>query len=132
MIITRGGAGTELPLQADDADGGASGPFLHLHGRMHPELFTLPYQPSWQAAHLFRAPERICRTFTISLRTKPMAQWKSAGQFSALSKAKRAEDFVNVFAEEYPWIENINVEVEAGAPLLYATLKYAAEKQSLT
>ena len=44
----------------------------HLPGRMHLELFTLPYQPSWQAP--LRAPERICRTFTISLRTKPMAQ----------------------------------------------------------
>ena len=130
LIITRGGAGTELPLQADDADGGASGPFTFTwkdaSGTLHP---TVPAVLA--GGPPFQSTGEDLQDFYYFAANQTYGSIESAGRFSALSKAKRAEDFVNVFAEEYPWIENINVEVEAGAPLLYATLKYAAEKQSL-
>lgn len=65
--------------------------------------------------------------FMFSAFTSIPAQ-ESAQRFSDLSKAKRQRKFVEVFCEEYPWIEDISVELSAGLPLLYATIKDQPEK----
>jgi predicted ATPase len=56
---------------------------------------------------------------------------ESAEWFSDLSKKNRHHQFVEVFSKEYDWIENINVEVSAGNPVLYATLKGSEAKRPL-
>ncbi len=53
---------------------------------------------------------------------------ESAGRFSELSKENRQHRFVKTFTNEYPWIKDINVEVHAGAPALFATLKDSQRK----
>jgi hypothetical protein len=57
----------------------------------------------------------------------PAAQMVGSGEtaerFSGLSKANKHRKFVKIFTREYPWIKDLNVEVNAGAPALYATLK---------
>lgn len=48
---------------------------------------------------------------------------ENASRFSDLSRAGRAEEFSKLFTGEYDWLENIGIEVIAGAPIIYATLK---------
>ena len=48
---------------------------------------------------------------------------ENAGRFSELSRAQNAEEFVKIFTTEYNWIDNLAIEVIAGAPVVYATLK---------
>jgi predicted ATPase len=48
--------------------------------------------------------------------------------FSDLSKAGLDRKFVQVFTKEYPWIQDLNVEVHAGSPAVFATLKGSRRK----
>jgi AAA domain/AAA domain, putative AbiEii toxin, Type IV TA system len=47
---------------------------------------------------------------------------EAAARFSDLSRRRREEEFVEVFSREYPWIENLNIEVFGGLPTIYATI----------
>ena len=53
---------------------------------------------------------------------------ENAGRFSELSKANRHKQFVQTFTKEYPWIRDLNVEVHAGSPAVFATLKGSNRK----
>jgi len=57
---------------------------------------------------------------------------ENAARFSELSRAGRARSFVDMFTSEYKWIEDLNVEVLAGSPVVYATLRETGEKLPLT
>lgn len=56
---------------------------------------------------------------------------ENAGRFSDLSRARQQQQFVDVFAKEYGWLQDINIEVIAGAPALYGTLEYMDDKIAL-
>jgi ABC-type Mn2+/Zn2+ transport system ATPase subunit len=56
---------------------------------------------------------------------------ENAGRFSDLSKSRQHHQFVELFAKEYEWLEDINVEVVAGSPALYATLLNVRHKLPL-
>jgi ABC-type transport system involved in cytochrome c biogenesis ATPase subunit len=56
---------------------------------------------------------------------------ENAGRFSELSRARRAAEFAQVFRSEYEWIEDISIEVVAGAPAIYAALRGQTEKLPL-
>ena len=47
---------------------------------------------------------------------------ETAGRFSELSSVGSDEEFVAIFREQYPWIENISVEALGGSPVLTARL----------
>ncbi len=53
---------------------------------------------------------------------------ETATQFSGLSRARRDKQFVSAFTKEYPWIEDLNIEVVGGAPVLHATVQGLNEK----
>lgn len=53
---------------------------------------------------------------------------ENATRFSELSKARKQRQFVELFVKEYPWIEDLSIEVIAGQPVIHATLKDAEEK----
>jgi energy-coupling factor transporter ATP-binding protein EcfA2 len=53
---------------------------------------------------------------------------ENAGRFSELSRTGRAEKFIELFTQEYSWIESLSIEVLVGAPVIYATLKGVKEK----
>ncbi|MBE1506066.1 AAA family ATPase [Rhizobium viscosum] len=59
---------------------------------------------------------------------QPIGAQETAGRFSELSKARRSKDFVGAFVREYPWIEDLNIEVVGGAPVLHATVTGIDEK----
>jgi hypothetical protein len=56
---------------------------------------------------------------------------ETASRFSDLSRARSQEAFVKTFSDEYKWLQNLNVEVQAGAPVLYGTLEGARDKVAL-
>lgn len=56
---------------------------------------------------------------------------ETAGRFSDLSTRGQHQHFVDVFTREYPWVEEINIEVAAGAPALYAKVKGTKTKVPL-
>lgn len=56
---------------------------------------------------------------------------ETAGRFSDLSRARKQQEFVEVFANEYEWLQDINIEVIAGAPALYGTLDSLDDKIAL-
>jgi predicted ATPase len=47
---------------------------------------------------------------------------ENATRFSELSRSGRLHEFVRVFAREYKWIDDLSIEVLAGAPVIYATI----------
>jgi ABC-type transport system involved in cytochrome c biogenesis ATPase subunit len=55
---------------------------------------------------------------------------ENAGRFSDLSRLGKSMDFIKIFTNEYDWIESLSIEVLAGAPVIYATLK-GGEKMPL-
>jgi ABC-type lipoprotein export system ATPase subunit len=54
--------------------------------------------------------------------TQIVGSVENASRFSELSKANQHRRFVKTFTKEYPWIKDLNVEVHAGSPTLFATL----------
>jgi AAA15 family ATPase/GTPase len=64
-----------------------------------------------------------------SNQTQPSTE--NAERFSDLSRAKRQRAYVDVFSKEYSWIEDLDIEVLAGAPAIYASIYGLADKLSL-
>jgi AAA15 family ATPase/GTPase len=56
---------------------------------------------------------------------------ENATRFSELSKARKQRQFVELFVKEYPWIEDLSIEVLAGQPVIHATLQDMQEKVPL-
>lgn len=54
-----------------------------------------------------------------------------ASKFSELSQAGLHDRFIQLFRSEYSWIEDLNVEVYGGSPVLFAKLKGHPVKQPL-
>ncbi len=48
---------------------------------------------------------------------------ENATRFSDLSKDNRSDEFVEVFKIEYPWIDNISIEIHGGGPVLFVEMK---------
>ncbi len=57
---------------------------------------------------------------------------ENAGRFSQLRKVKRTAQFVQTFTREYDWLEDLSIEVVAGAPILHATIKGLDDKLPVT
>lgn len=53
----------------------------------------------------------------------PPGSSETAGRLSELSKARRLKEFVEIIKKEYEWIEDLSIEVRAGSPTIYASLK---------
>jgi hypothetical protein len=69
--------------------------------------------------------------FFYSASNQTIPSVENAGRFSELSRSNRAQQFVKLFTEEYPWIEDLAIEVLAGAPAIYATMRHTHEKLPL-
>jgi ABC-type transport system involved in cytochrome c biogenesis ATPase subunit len=58
--------------------------------------------------------------FAANMTVSPV---ENAGRFSDLSQANRLGEFVATFTSEYNWIKDLSLEVLAGSPVVYATLR---------
>ncbi|MEO1079542.1 MAG: AAA family ATPase [Pseudomonadota bacterium] len=56
---------------------------------------------------------------------------ENANRFSKLSRVGRSEQFVKIFTDEFDWLEGLSIEVDAGNPLLYASVKGQKDKVAL-
>ena len=54
-----------------------------------------------------------------------------ASKFSELSQSGLHDRFITMFRSEYSWIEDLNVEVYGGSPVLFAKIKGNSVKQPL-
>lgn len=54
-----------------------------------------------------------------------------AERFSRLSRRGMDDNFKKIFTKEYNWIEDLSIEVEAGAPGVYATIRGSKDKLPL-
>src|SRR4051794_24789042 len=48
---------------------------------------------------------------------------ENAERFSALSRNRQERKFVKLFVSEFDWIEDLNIEVSAGLPVIHATVR---------
>lgn len=56
---------------------------------------------------------------------------ENAERFSDLSRARKQQDFVDLFANEYKWLQDLNIEVVAGSPALFGSLDGMDDKIAL-
>lgn len=54
-----------------------------------------------------------------------------ANQFSSLSQAFKEREFVDLFSRLYPNVEDLSLEIGAGAPMIFATVKNVTRKLPL-
>ncbi len=57
---------------------------------------------------------------------------ENAERFSLLSRRDRSTPFIETIRREYPWVEDLSIEVAGGAPALYATVTNLADKIPVT
>lgn len=63
--------------------------------------------------------------FASTVKTNPA---ETADRFSSLSKRKKEKTLIDVFRSEFPYVEDLSVEINAGIPMLYASIDSLSEK----
>jgi AAA domain len=58
----------------------------------------------------------------------PVGSIENATRFSDLSRVRREDKFVKQFIGEYPWIEDLSIEIVGGAPAIHASISGLHEK----
>lgn len=77
-------------------------------------------------------PDEDLPDFFFFAATAPTSSIDAAAKFSVLSRANQQFEFVELFKREYGQIDDLSIEVSAGVPALYATVKGTKEKIPLT
>ena len=132
LEITKGTPEAKLPLAPGDLSQlVASAPvtFTWTDAEGQPHSVT-PTISSAGGLTLPETGEDMQRFYYISAGT-PIGSVESASRFSDLSKVNRHQQFVDLFTREYNWIENLDVEVLAGSPAIFATIKGSGRKMPL-
>ena len=133
VSIGRGAATTVLPLSAElepiesfESNGPISFNWRDSSGRFHPSipLIGVPGASPIQ----FAAPSEDLPDFYLFSATQPYMAAENAGRFSLLSRAGLAAEFVQEFITEYDWVEGLSIEVVAGSPAIFASVKGLKEK----
>lgn len=60
--------------------------------------------------------------FFLFSANQTISSLENAARFSDLSRAGRLPTFIKIFTAEYPWVKNLNIEVVAGSPVIFATM----------
>ena len=79
----------------------------------------------------FETSSEIVPDFFLFSANQQVGAAENVERFSALSRKGKLTDFVKIWAQEFPWIENLSIEVEGGAPAIYASLRGQKEKLPL-
>lgn len=66
--------------------------------------------------------------FFLFSATHVVSSAENAARFSSLSRERRLPQFLNLFLDEFKWIEDLSIEVIGGAPVIHATVKNVPEK----
>ncbi|MEH2546364.1 ABC-type transport system involved in cytochrome c biogenesis ATPase subunit [Bradyrhizobium sp. AZCC 2262] len=129
VFINRGPAQTLIPL-SDSSSPGSSGSYNFVWKDHTGQEYD--GSPMFKGTQLSFPPEREhLPDFFFFSSTSIGGAAENAARFSELSKARQHRRFVELFVKEYPWIEDLSIEVLAGQPVIHATLKDMQEKVPL-
>jgi AAA15 family ATPase/GTPase len=128
--ISRGPSQVSLPLshspdQKEQLSGAVTAVWRDSEGAEHSAQAKIGRTIDFEATN-----EDLADFFYFSS-TQPTGSTENAGRFSELSRARRGQEFINIFTSEYNWIENLDIEVSAGAPMIYASVKERVDKLPL-
>jgi ABC-type transport system involved in cytochrome c biogenesis ATPase subunit len=129
VFVSRGHSNTLVPL-SDPSSAGSSASFNFIWKDFAGREYD--GSPIFTGPQLSFPPEREhLPDFFYFASTAIGGSGENAMRFSELSKARRHRQFVELFVKEYPWIEDLSIEVLAGQPVIHATLKDMQEKVPL-
>jgi hypothetical protein len=127
LFINRGQSNTLIPLSEPLASSNTSARFSFIWKDSTGKEYD--GSPTFAGTALSFPPEREdLPDFFYFSTTAVGGAGENAGRFSELSRARRQRQFVDLFIKEYPWIEDLSIEVLAGQPVIHATLKDMQEK----
>lgn len=121
--VFRGPHESSLPLNAPVDVAESSGAQISLvwrdaGGAVHPG-----YSRMASGQLKFEGGEEDLPDFLFFYSNVTIGSAENAQRFSDLSKSKRVLEFIKSFSDEYEQIESLNIELVAGAAVIYATLK---------
>jgi predicted ATPase len=131
-------AAVTLPLKQN---GGATGELKPAAGIYQPFVFhwKVPNEPDMVLTMKLGAAglqmEGITRESNLRSAFIPAhaqtSQQYTASLFSNLSKENKEGDFINALVKQFPHIQKVSVEIEAGAPSLFVSVPWVARKMPL-
>jgi len=132
LEISRGSGGTELPLESGQELLGqvAAAPVVFTWTDHNKNSHIVTPKISQSGLNLPETGEDMPDFFFFSA-NQTVGSIENASRFSELSKANKQETFIRIFSNEYDWIENLNVEVHAGAPIIFASIRGSKRKLPL-
>jgi len=74
------------------------------------------------------APQEDLPDFFLFAANQVPGAGENAAKFSSLSKTKNERQFVQLFTAEYDWIEDLDLEVLGGIPVIHASVRGLPEK----
>ena len=123
LRISRGPGQLQIPLGAAAEEAVASAPLTLTWTDATGRDFTATPEVTTQGGlRLPNSGEDLPDFFHLPAGL-PLSSVAIATHFSALRRARREGDFIAALAEEYAWIEDLSIEVAAGSPQLFATVK---------
>ena len=130
LKIDRGPGETTLSLKDSKQTTSSSGVSFHWtdeEGNEHdisPKISTAGIQFPDTGEHL---PD-----FFFFASNQTYSSTENADRFSELSRAKQQKPFIELFTKEFEWIEDLSIEVIAGAPAIYASIRGLPDKIPIT
>jgi AAA15 family ATPase/GTPase len=121
VIVSRG-AQTEIPFgEAEQLEGRLSGVQFRWINAAGKEITFVP-KVSATGLALGDTEEEYLPDFFYFAANQTIGAGENAGRFSELSRAGKLPDFMNAVKLVYPWIIQLNIEIVASLPTIYATL----------
>jgi ABC-type lipoprotein export system ATPase subunit len=120
VYVSRGKAQLTIPLESkDETDESRTAPITFrwkdAAGALHEQL------PIVGARGLeLRQSDEVLPNFFYFAANQTVPSLENAERFSILRRTGRADKFVKMVRQEYPWIKHLDIEVEAGAPVIHA------------
>lgn len=128
LRISRGAADAILPLELSAQSSSAStSPLVFSWVDYFGNEKQVSAQVTPRGFHLSSTGEDLPDFFLFGS-NQTINSTETASRFSELSRSRRERQFVEIFTKEYDWIEDLNIEVVAGAPVIHATLRDTSEK----
>lgn len=126
--IARGRSGMTLPLDAEAANVGVlSAPVAFTWTNAAGQEFAVAPKITQGNIELPDTGEDMPNFFLIPSGGM-VGSADNASRFSELSKNNAQHSFVKIFTKEFDWISDLSIEVSAGAPVIFATLKGKGKK----
>lgn len=122
LTIRRGSAQQTIPFDDKLPNGIVSGPVTFVwkdHAGVYHEARPVMSQTGLQVPSTV---ENIPEVFFHFPSSGMSSSVENATRFSELSKARKQETFTQILKTEYPWLEDLRIEVVAGMPGIFATI----------